>query len=116
MTPNDFINSWTNINQPLSLFTPSSLNRFKLLQSTIDFLTIAGLPFYCEPNLSFANDTDDNVLGINKLTEQFSFEEEMEYDKYIVFGSCRDGDPIAFNTNDNDKIKNLKSIRIILSE
>jgi hypothetical protein len=108
MTTQEFRNSWTNIDEPLSPLTVSRLDRFNLQQSTVDFLTIAGLPVYSDPNLSFAKDTDDIVYGINKLTEQFDFEEDKEkYDKYIVIGSCRDGDAIAIDTNDNDKIVEL---------
>ena len=108
MTPHEFKNSWTNIDEPLSPLTSLRLDRLNLSQSTIDFLTVAGLPIYCEPNLSFANDTDDLVYGINKLTEQFDFEDDEEkYDKYIVIGACRDGDAIAVDTNDNDKIVEL---------
>ena len=108
MTPQDFKNNWTIIDEPLSPLSVSRLDRFNLQKATLDFLTIAVLPAYCEPNLSFANDTDDIVYGINKLTEQFDFEDDKEkYDKYVVFGSCRDGDAIAIDTNDNDKIVEL---------
>ena len=108
MTPQDFKNSWTNIDEPLSPLTKTRLDKFNLLKPTVDFLTQAGLPIYCEPNLSFANDTDDIVYGINKLTEQFDFEGDKEkYEKYIVVGSCRDGDAIAIDTSDKDKIVEL---------
>lgn len=108
MTPYDFKNNWTNTDEPLSPLTKTRLDRFNLLQSTADFLIQAGLPVYCEPNLSFANDTDDMVYGINKLTEQYDFEGDKEkYDKYVVIGSCRDGDAIAIDTSDKDKIVEL---------
>ena len=108
MTPLNFKNNWTNIDEPLSPLTPARLDRFQLQKSTLDFLTIAGLPIYCEPNLSFANDTDDIVYGINKLTEQFSFgDNKAKYENYVVIGSCRDGDAIAVDTNYNDKIVEL---------
>ncbi|MFP5042921.1 SUKH-4 family immunity protein [Parasediminibacterium sp. JCM 36343] len=108
MTPQAFISSWTNTEETLSTFSESRLDRFNLLQSTADFLNIAGLPPYCEPNLSFANDTDDVVYGINRLTQQYDFgEDKSEFDKYIVFGYCRDGDAIAIDTSDNDKIVEL---------
>lgn len=108
MTPYDFKNTWTSTDEPLSPLSQTRLDRFNLLQSTADFLIQAGLPVYCEPNLSFANDTDDIVYGINKLTEQYDFEAAKEkYDKYIVIGSCHDGDAIAIDTSDNDKIVEL---------
>lgn len=108
MTPYDFKNNWTNTDEPLSPLTKARLDRFNLLQSTADFLIQAGLPVYCEPNLSFANNTDDIVYGINKLTEQYDFEGDKEkYDKYVVIGSCRDGDAIAIDTSDKDKIVEL---------
>ena len=108
MTPYDFKNNWTSTDQPLSPLTKTRLDRFNLLQSTVDFLIESGLPVYCEPNLSFANDTDDIVYGINKLTEQYDFEGDKEkYEKYVVIGSCRDGDAIAIDTSDNDKVVEL---------
>ena len=108
MTPLNFKNNWTNIDEPLSLLTPARLDRFKLQKSTLEFLTIAGLPIYCEPNLSFVNDTDDIVYGINKLTEQFNFgDNKAKYENYVVIGSCSDGDAIAIDTNYNDKIVEL---------
>ena len=76
MTPQDFKNSWTNTDEPLTPLTMARLDHFNLLQTTVDFLTQAGLPVYCEPNLYFANDTDDIVYGINKLTEQYNFEND----------------------------------------
>lgn len=108
MTPQTFKDSWTNVDEPLSSLTRSRLDRFNLKEQTVDFLTIAGLPEHCEPNLSFANDTDDIIYGVNKLTEQYDFEEDKEdFEKYIIIGSCRDGDAIAINTSDNDRIVEL---------
>jgi len=108
MTPHDFKNSWTNTGETLSPLTRARLERFNLSQSTADFLIQSGLPVYCEPNLSFTNDTDDIVYGITKLTEQYDFEnDKVKYDKYVVIGSCRDGNAIAIDTSDNDKIVEL---------
>ena len=108
MTPQAFKNSWTNTDEPLSPLSKSRLERFNLFKATSDFLIISGLPVYCEPNLSFATDTDDIVYGINRLTEQYDFEEDKpKFDKYVVIGCCRDGDAIAVDTNDNDKIAEL---------
>lgn len=108
MTPQAFKNSWTNTDEPLSPLSKSRLDRFNLQKSTSDFFRVAGLPGYCEPHLSFANDTDDIYYGISKLTEQYDFEEdEPQFAKYIVIGSCRDGDVIAIDTDDNDKIVQL---------
>jgi len=95
MTPQAFKNSWTNTDEPLSPLSKSRLDRFNLQKPTSDFFRAAGLPGYCEPHLSFANDTDDIYYGISKLTEQYDFEEdEPQFAKYIVIGSCRDGDVI----------------------
>lgn len=108
MTPQTFKSSWTNTDEPLSPLSKSRFDRFNFSKLTSDFLSIAGLPVYCEPNLSFANDTDDIVYGINRLTEQYDFEEDKpRFDKYVVIGSCRDGDAIAIDTSDNDKIVEL---------
>ncbi|MDB5150466.1 MAG: hypothetical protein JWQ57_4486 [Mucilaginibacter sp.] len=115
MTPQEFKNNWTSTGEPLTPLSKSRLDKFNLRRETSDFLNIAGLPSYCEPNLSFANDTDDIFYGINKLTDQYDYlkeeyapeDDQPEFDKYIVIGSCRDGDVIAIDTNDNDKIVEL---------
>ena len=42
------------------------------------------------------------------MIEQYDFfEEEVEYDRYVVIGSCRDGDAIAIDTVDGDTIWEL---------
>lgn len=108
MTPQIFKNSWTNTNEPLSPLSKLRLDRFKLRKKTYEFLHIAGLPVYCEPNLTFVNNTDDLFSGIYKLTEQYDYlEEEDSFDKYIVIGSCRDGDVIAIDTDNHDTIVQL---------
>lgn len=105
MTPQEFKKVWSDDLSPLS---KSRLEHFNLLKETTDFLHIVGLPIYCEPYLYFANDTDDVVYGINRLTEQYDFEEDkLKFDRYIVIGSCRDGDAIAIDNGDNDKIVQL---------
>ncbi len=115
MSPIEFKNNWTNTVDPLCPLSKSRLERFDLKKKTFDFLNIAGLPTYCEPNLSFANDTDDIFYGISKLTEQYDYllelddfeEGEPTFDKYVIIGSCRDGDVIAIDTTDDDKIVEL---------
>jgi len=108
MTPQIFRTNWTNTDEPLLPLSRLHLDKFNLQKATSDFLHIAGLPNYCEPNLSFANDTDDVVYGIHKLTDQYDLEEDNpDFEKYIVIGSCRDGDPIAIDTSDYDKIVEL---------
>jgi hypothetical protein len=108
MTPHDFEKNWSNIENPLTPLTLFSLERFNLSKSTVDFLSNSGLPTYAEPNLSFVIDTDDVFYGINKLTERFDlYDKKSEFEKYIVIGSCRDGNQIAIDTGDNDKIVEL---------
>lgn len=108
MTPQIFKDTWTNTDGVLLPLDKSRLDRFNFSKATFNFLNIAGLPIYCEPNLSFANNTDDIVYGINKLTEQYDFEESRPiFDKYVVIGSCRDGDAIAIDTEDNNKVVKL---------
>lgn len=109
MTPQKFKDSWTNIDNPLSPLIPSRLDRFNLSKSAFDFLTIAGLPTYCEPNLNFANDSDDKFDGINKLNEVYDlFDKTVDYEKYVIIGSCHDGNVIAINTDNNDEIEELE--------
>lgn len=108
MSPQEFQKVWLGTDDPLSPISQSRLDKFNLQKRAYDFLQIAGFPKYCEPNLAFAEDTDDIVYGINKLTEQYDFEEDNpNYEKYIVMGSCRDGDAIAIDTSENDKIVEL---------
>jgi hypothetical protein len=108
MTPENFKESWNNLDEPLFPISFERLTRFGLLPLTMEFLSIAGLPKYASPFLSFSNGSDDIYYGINKLTDQYAFlKDALEYEKYIVIGSCRDGDPIAINTEDNDQIVEL---------
>lgn len=108
MSPQEFKNLWFDSDGPLSPISLERLNRFSMLSSTISFLTKAGLPKNAAPNLSFANDSNDIVYGINKLTEQYDFSKDSDkYDKYVVIGSCRDGDAIAINTTEQDIIVEL---------
>ena len=106
MTPEQFKNNWTKIEDNFSSIREDRLSGFGLIQSTIDLLTISGLPKDAAPYLSFCNDSDDLYDGINKLTTQYDFLEP-EFDKYIVIGSCNDGDPIAINTEKNDQVECL---------
>ena len=108
MSPEDFKQLWQRSNDQLSPISREKTIRLSLLPSTIDFLTIAGLPKYAAPNLSFANDSNDRVFGINKLVDQYNFLiDTHEYEKYVVIGSCRDGDVIAVNTMEQDLISQL---------
>jgi hypothetical protein len=108
MNAQEFIKVWMDTDRHLSPISQSRLNKFNLQKETSDFLKIAGLPEYCEPNLSFSNDTNDIVFGINKLTEHYDFlKDDPDFEKYIIIGSCRDGDAIAIDTSDNDKIVEL---------
>jgi len=108
MSPQEFKNIWTNDSKPLSPLTLARLHRFSLSKPTIDFLTIAGLPTHAQPDLSFAKDVDDTFYGINKLTEQYHFlDKNSEFEKYIVIGSCRDGDAIAIDRDSEDQIVQL---------
>jgi hypothetical protein len=108
MTPHKFKDNWTNANEPLSPLSFEILNRFGLSKLTVDFLTIAGLPIYAEPNLSFVNETNDIYYGINLLTERYDFfDKKKDFEKYVVIGSCRDGDVIAINREKDDIIEQL---------
>ena len=80
------------------------LENLKLSKSSIDFLVISGLPQDAAPFISFCTDTTDKFEGINKLTTQYDFL-DIEYEKYIVIGSCSDGDSIAINIENNDQIE-----------
>lgn len=108
MSPQDFKASWNEAESQLSPISPDRLSRFPISPKTANFLTITGLPKYGPGYLSFAEDSDDKVYGVIKLIEQYDFfGEEAKYDKYIVIGSCRDGDAIAIDTSDADTIWEL---------
>jgi len=108
MTPEEFTHSWIKIAEPLTPLSPVRLNSFNLKLETKEFLIKAGLPTSAAPMLRFTKDTDDIVYGITKLVELYDFEEDWaKFDKYVVIGSCRDGDPIAINTDENDLIEEL---------
>jgi len=108
MTPEEFKNTWITTNEPLNPLSVERLNRFDLNPETKYFLIEAGLPTFTEPVLRFANDTDDFDYGISKLIDLYDFEEDRkEFDKYVVIGFCRDGDPIVINTDEDDLIEEL---------
>jgi hypothetical protein len=103
MTPQEFEEIWTSTGDGLSPFTSTRLLGLNLKPRTVEFLTHAGLPKDAAPYLSFVNNSEDKHEGIIRLTDQFDFLEE-EFKKWVVIGSCSDGDPIAVNTESNDRI------------
>lgn len=104
MTSDQFKNIWTSTGDKLSLIDEDRLRNLDLKPDTIEFLTNFGLPVEAAPFLSFAKNTNDLYEGINKLTTQYDFLES-EYEKYVVIGSCADGDAIVINTDKNDEIE-----------
>lgn len=103
MTPEQFKNIWNKNEDSLS---PLSIDRFggmNLLPETINFLTIAGLPFEAAPFLSFVQDRDDSI---RKLTDEFDFL-DIKYEKYLIIGSSGNGDIIVINSEKNDQIELL---------
>lgn len=108
MSPQDFKAGWNATEALLSPISRDRLSRFSISSRTTDFLAMAGLPKYGPGNLSFVEDSDDEVYGINNLIEQYDFfGDEAKYEKYIVIGSCRDGDAIAVDSSDQDTIWQL---------
>lgn len=106
MNAEEFKKRWTESEDNLNPININRLNELGLSKSTIDFLTTAGLPYNSAPYLSFSKDSEDIYQGINKLTKVYNFLEP-EFEKYIVIGSCSDGDPIVINTENNDSIEYL---------
>lgn len=104
MKPQEFRKYWTANGDTFSQLKVEKLQEFYLKQATVEFLTMAGLPNEAAPFLSFVNDTDDIFYGISKLTTQYVFLEP-EFVKYVVIGSCGNGDPIVINTERNDEIE-----------
>jgi hypothetical protein len=106
MKPEKFKHIWTSQEDKLNPISLNRLNGLGLSKLSIEFLETAGLPESAAPFLSFAKDTDDIYEGINKLTKVYGFLEP-EFEKYVVIGSCNDGDPIVINTENNDQIEHL---------
>ena len=104
MTPQQFKDIWTSIDDNLSPLRYDKLVSLKLSKSTIEFLVISGLPKDAAPFISFCRDSNDKFDDINKLTTQYDFL-DFEFEKYIVIGSCSDGDPIVINIENNDQIE-----------
>lgn len=106
MTPEDFKQKWISIEDELNPISPEKLNGLGLSVKTIDFLVRSGLPDSAAPYLSFSKDSEDLYNGIQKLNKVYDILEP-EFEKYIVIGSCGDGDPIVVNTKMNDQIEFL---------
>jgi hypothetical protein len=103
MTPQEFKKIWTEMGGSLSPLTSTRLHGLDLKPRTIELLTQAGLPRDAAPYLSFVENSEDEYEGISRLTDQYDFLEE-EFKKWVVIGFCSDGDPIAINTESNDRI------------
>jgi hypothetical protein len=103
MTPQEFKRTWTSTGDILSSLTSNRLLGLDLKPRTVDLLTQAGLPIAAAPFLTFADNSEDKYKGIIRLTDQFDFLEE-KFKKWIVIGSCSDGDPIAINVDADDQI------------
>ena len=106
MKPEEFKKLWTSNEEKLNPISMNRLNGLGLRDSSIQFLNTVGLPQSAAPFLSFVTDSDDIYKGIHKLTKIYEFLEP-EFDKYIVIGSCSDGDPIVVNTGLEDRIEYL---------
>ena len=108
MTPEEFKNSWRDTDQPLSPISPVRLLDFNMQPATNAFLVKSGLPVYASPLISFVEDSDDIYHGIARFTVQFNTgDQQAAFEKYIVIGSCHEGDVIVVNTADNDVIELL---------
>ncbi|MDF4220310.1 hypothetical protein PXC01_01850 [Maribacter sp. M208] len=106
MKPEEFKKLWTSNEEKLNPININRLNGLGLCDASIQFLNTVGLPESAAPFLSFVTDSDDLYKGIHKLTKIYEFLEP-EFDKYIVIGSCSDGDPIVVNTELDDRIEFL---------
>jgi hypothetical protein len=106
MTPEDFKQKWISLEDNLNPISPERLSGLGLSGKTIDFLVGSGLPDSAAPFLSFSKDSEDLYRGIQKLNKVYDFLEP-EFEKYVVIGSCSDGDPIVVNTQMDDQIEFL---------
>ncbi|MEP0034303.1 MULTISPECIES: SUKH-4 family immunity protein [Flavobacteriaceae] len=106
MKPEEFKNIWTLEENNLNSISQEKLNGLGLSESSIEFLVKSGLPDSAAPFLSFSKDSNDVYDSVQKLTTIYDFLEP-EFEKYIVIGSCNNGDPIVINTGNNDRIELL---------
>jgi len=102
----EFKNKWIEEESNLNQIRKSNLQGLNLSINTIEFLHYSGLPEDASPFLSFNKDSEDIFESAQKLTTLYDFVEK-EFEKYIVIGSCNDGDFIVINTNENDQIECL---------
>jgi|RhiMetdeSRZDD1v2_1073273.scaffolds.fasta_scaffold15468_10 SUKH-4 immunity protein of toxin-antitoxin system len=103
MTAKQFKKAWVEHDDNLSPISAQRLGKLGLSKHTFEFLEKAGLPEDAAPFLSFCVDSDDIYYGISKLNEQYDLP-ETDFEKYVVIGSCSNGDPIAIDT-ENDEVK-----------
>ena len=106
MNTSEFKDKWVNEDEDLCPLSEARLINLNLQAATIEFFIAAGLPNNAAPYLSFVKDSRDIYDGINKLTTQYDYLEP-EYAKYIVIGSDGNGNAIAINTAQNDRIELL---------
>ncbi|UKM66600.1 SUKH-4 family immunity protein [Flavobacteriaceae bacterium GSB9] len=106
MKPEEFKNIWTLDDDNLNPISGEKLKGLGLSESSIEFLVKSGLPDSAAPFLSFSKDSNDVYDSVQKLTTIYDFLEP-EFEKYIVIGTCNDGDPIVINTGNNDRIEYL---------
>lgn len=113
MTPKTFRENWINPRLPLYPFSRTFIDSFNFRPATVDFLSMAGLPAYTEADINFVSEkADESFYRMMRLTEMYSFmnfssQEIKELNRYVVIGSCNDGDVVAIDTKDNDKIVRL---------
>lgn len=106
MNAEEFKKAWTSTNDNLNPIDLIRLKGLGLSKEIIHFLTAVGLPNNAAPFLSFSQNTDDIHYGIQKLNTVFDILEP-EYSKYIIIGTCNDGDPIVINIEKNYQIEFL---------
>ncbi len=106
MKAEEFINIWTLDEDNLNPISREKLNGLGLSENSIEFLVKSGLPDSAAPFLSFSKNSNDVYDSVQKLTSIYDFLEP-EFEKYVVIGSCNDGDLIVINTGNNDKIEYL---------
>lgn len=106
MTPEEFKQKWISLENNLNPISSEKLDGLGLSAKTINFLVRSGLPDSAAPFLSFSNDSEDLSNGIQKLNKVYDILDP-EFEKYVVIGSCGDGDPIVINTQMDDQIEFL---------
>ncbi len=106
MVAETFKKIWRAEKEPLTPISAHRLAPYPLQGETVAFLTKAGLPHEAAPFLTFIRDVDEAFEGVSCLTELVAVP-NVSKGQYIVIGQCNEGNLIAVDTHQQDRIVEL---------